>query len=52
MAPTSGYGGPNRTPPTRITVKQIEQICGCNLLYTGDVPLFPNVEKLINFAGR
>jgi len=46
-----GYGNPNRPPPTRVTIKQIEKICGCDLLYAGGVPLFANVNKLIEFAG-
>ena len=31
--------------PTRATVQQIESICGCDVLYTGNVPPFPDVEQ-------
>jgi len=46
-----GYGGPNRRPPAPVTPHQIETICGCELLYAGNAPLFPNATKLLNFAG-
>src|SRR6478752_7736260 len=47
----NGYGGANKRPPTRITIQQMEQICGCDLLYAGGVPFFANSNKLIEFAG-
>jgi signal transduction histidine kinase len=47
----NGYGPPNQRPPTRATVTQLESICGCRLLYTADVPLLPEINKLIDFAG-
>jgi signal transduction histidine kinase len=47
----NGYGSANRRAPTRITIQQMEKICGCDLLYVGGVPLFANVNKLIDFAG-
>jgi signal transduction histidine kinase len=46
----NGYGH-NRQPPVRITIEQMKQICGCDLLYAGGVPLFANSNKLIDFAG-
>jgi signal transduction histidine kinase len=46
----NGYGHTQRAP-TRITIQQMEKICGCDLLYAGGVPLFANVDKLIEFAG-
>ncbi|HET7379579.1 MAG TPA: HAMP domain-containing protein, partial [Gaiellales bacterium] len=46
-----GYGGANRNPPAPVTPHQIETICGCELLYAGNAPLFPNATKLLNFAG-
>ena len=48
----NGYGH-SKSPPTRITIHQMELICGCDLLYAGGVPLFAtaNVSKLIKFAG-
>jgi signal transduction histidine kinase len=47
----ASYGFTTGSAPTRITVKQMEKICGCDLLYAGGVPLFANVDKLIAFAG-
>jgi signal transduction histidine kinase len=47
----NGYGLHHRSAPTRITIQQMEKICGCDLLYAGGVPLFANVDKLIAFAG-
>jgi signal transduction histidine kinase len=52
QAAANGYGGANRRPFTRVTVDQIEQICSCSLLYTAQVPLFPNVRALLDFAGQ
>jgi signal transduction histidine kinase len=46
-----GYGGANRRPPAPVTPHQIETICGCELLYAGNAPLFPNATKLLTFAG-
>jgi len=46
-----GYGPASRRPPTRATVGQLERICGCRLLYTAEVPLLPERNKLIDFAG-
>ena len=40
-----------QAPVKGVTVGQLEKICGCHLLYTADVPLIPNVEKLLDFAG-
>jgi signal transduction histidine kinase len=47
----ASYGFTTGSAPTRITVKQMEKICGCDLLYAGGIPLFANVEKLIRFSG-
>jgi signal transduction histidine kinase len=45
------FGGSNRRPPTRVTVDQLEKICGCHMLYTADVPLIPSVDQLLAFTG-
>jgi signal transduction histidine kinase len=47
----ASYGTTTGSAPTRITVKQMEKICGCDLLYAGGIPLFANVDKLIKFSG-
>jgi signal transduction histidine kinase len=47
----ASYGFTTGSAPTRITVQQMEKICGCDLLYAGGVPLFANVDKLIKFSG-
>ena len=51
-AALNAYGHPNQHPPTRATVGQIESICGCHVLYTGNVPPFPAANRLISFAGK
>ena len=45
------FGGANRPAPPQVTIKQLEKICGCELLYAGNTPLFPNATKLLKFAG-
>jgi signal transduction histidine kinase len=47
----ASYGFTRGSAPTRITVKQMQKICGCDLLYAGGIPLFANVDKLIKFSG-
>ena len=46
------YGHSNQQSPTRATVGQIESICGCHVLYTGNVPPIPAANRLISFAGK
>ena len=38
-------------PPARPSSRS-RSICGCHVLYTGNVPLFPAANKLISFAGK
>jgi signal transduction histidine kinase len=45
------YGQSTQGPPTSATVGQIESICGCRVLYTGNVPPIPSAKRLISFAG-
>ena len=51
-AALNAFGHPGQQSPTRATVEQIESICGCHVLYTGNVPPFPAANKLISFAGK
>ena len=46
------YGHSNQQSPTRATVGQIESICGCHVLYAGNVPPIPAANRLISFAGK
>jgi signal transduction histidine kinase len=45
------FGQRDRRPPARVTVFQFESICSCRLLWTGDVPVFPSSDTLLDFAG-
>jgi signal transduction histidine kinase len=45
------YGQVDRRAPARVTVFQFESICSCRLLWTGDVPVFPSADTLLDFAG-
>jgi signal transduction histidine kinase len=45
------FGQHDRRPPARVTVFQFESICSCRLLWTGDVPVFPSSDTLLDFAG-
>ena len=47
----SGTAAPTSVRPPASTVQQIERSAAADLLYAGDVPLFPNANKLIEFAG-
>jgi signal transduction histidine kinase len=51
-AALNSYGLTAQGPPTRATVGQIERICGCHVLYTGNVPPIPSANRLISFAGK
>jgi len=51
-AALNSYGHSNQQSPTRATVGQIESICGCHVLYTGNVPPIPAANRLISFAGK
>jgi signal transduction histidine kinase len=51
-AALNAFGHGAQHTPTRATVRQIESICGCHVLYTGNVPPIPAANRLISFAGK